>query len=164
MCIRDRATEAAAHLAKLTTNEKELSDWTNICTGVYATFGDSVPIEGLTEAANETAKTGSCLLYTSGESNAALRPTMQLIHPQNQGIINGVKNSASIRFLAKVANLSLIHIWVKRRIFSGVVCEQEVYTVSDRANIKKAEPRPRFNDDEERAPVSYTHLDRNRRS
>ena len=40
---------------------------------------------------------------------------------------------------------------VKRRIFSGVVCEQEVYTVSDRANIKKAEPRPRFKDDEERA-------------
>ena len=39
-----------------------------------------------------------------GESNAALRPTMQLIHTQNQGIINGVKNSASIRFLAKVAN------------------------------------------------------------
>ena len=36
----------------------------------------------------------------------------------------------------------------------------EVYTVSDRANIKKAEPRPRFKDDEERAqhPVSYTHL------
>ena len=26
-----------------------------------------------------------------GESNAALRPTMQLIHTQNQGIINGVK-------------------------------------------------------------------------
>ena len=40
---------------------------------------------------------------------------------------------------------------VKRRIFSGVVCEQEVYTVSDRTNIKKAEPRPRFKDDEERA-------------
>ena len=54
-----QATEAAAHLAKLTTNEKELSEWTNICTGVYATFGDSLPIEGLTEAANETAKTGA---------------------------------------------------------------------------------------------------------
>ena len=40
---------------------------------------------------------------------------------------------------------------VKRRIFSGVVCEQEVYTVSDRANINKAEQRPRFKDDEERA-------------
>ena len=40
-----------------------------------------------------------------GESNAALRPTMQLIHTQNQGIINGVKNSASIRFLARIANM-----------------------------------------------------------
>ena len=30
---------------------------------------------------------------------------MQLIHTQNQGIINGVRNSASIRFLAKVANM-----------------------------------------------------------
>ena len=40
-----------------------------------------------------------------GEDNAALRPTMQLIHTQNQGIINGVKNSASIRFLAKIANM-----------------------------------------------------------
>ncbi|MBQ4268595.1 MAG: phage tail protein [Clostridia bacterium] len=54
-----QATEAAAHLAKLTTNEKELAEWTDICTGVYATFGDSLPIEGLTEAANETAKTGA---------------------------------------------------------------------------------------------------------
>lgn len=54
-----QATEAANHLAKLTTEEQALSEWTNICQGVYATFGDSLPIEGLTEAANETAKTGS---------------------------------------------------------------------------------------------------------
>lgn len=53
-----QATEAASHLAKLTTEEKALSEWTNICQGVYATFGDSLPIESLTEAANETAKTG----------------------------------------------------------------------------------------------------------
>lgn len=53
-----QATEAAAHLAKLTDNEKDLEKWTDICTGVYATFGDSLPIEGLTEAANETAKVG----------------------------------------------------------------------------------------------------------
>lgn len=38
-----------------------------------------------------------------GESNAPLFPTMQLIHTQNQGIIEGVKNSASIRFMAKLA-------------------------------------------------------------
>lgn len=55
----DVAVEAANHLAKLTTNEKDLSQWTNICQGVYATFGDSLPIEGLTEAANETAKVGT---------------------------------------------------------------------------------------------------------
>lgn len=53
-----QAVEAANHLAKLTDNEKDLATWTDICTGVYATFGDSLPIEGLTEAANETAKTG----------------------------------------------------------------------------------------------------------
>ena len=52
------SVEAANHLAVLTDNEKELQTWTDICTGVYATFGDSLPIEGLTEAANETAKTG----------------------------------------------------------------------------------------------------------
>lgn len=54
----DIAVEAANHLAKLTTNQKDLSSWTNICQGIYATFGDSLPIEGLTEAANETAKVG----------------------------------------------------------------------------------------------------------
>ena len=54
----DVTTEAANHLAKLTTNQSELSEWTTICQGVFATFGDSLPIEGLTEAANETAKVG----------------------------------------------------------------------------------------------------------
>lgn len=55
----DTSVEAANHLAQLTTNQKDLSEWTNICQGIYATFGDSLPIEGLTEAANETAKTAS---------------------------------------------------------------------------------------------------------
>ena len=53
-----QATEAAAHLAQLTNSQEELAQWTDIATGVYATFGDSLPIENLTEAANETAKTG----------------------------------------------------------------------------------------------------------
>ena len=55
----DRSVEAVNHLAKLTTNQKDLAKWTNICAGVWGTFGDSLPIEGLTEAANETAKTGT---------------------------------------------------------------------------------------------------------
>lgn len=54
----DRASEAAGHLALLTNNTKDLEKWTDIATGVYAQFGDSLPIEGLTEAANETAKVG----------------------------------------------------------------------------------------------------------
>lgn len=40
-----------------------------------------------------------------GEDNNTLNPTMQLIHTQNEGIINAVKNSADIRFLAKIANM-----------------------------------------------------------
>ncbi len=40
---------------------------------------------------------------------------------------------------------------VKRRIFSGAVCEQEVFTVSDGLrNLRKAEKRLRFHSDEER--------------
>lgn len=55
----DQSVEAANHLAKLTDNEKDLATWTgDILPGVFATFGDSLPIEGLTEAANETAKVG----------------------------------------------------------------------------------------------------------
>ena len=53
-----QATEAAAHLAQLANSQEDLSKWTDIATGVYATFGDSLPIENLTEASNETAKTG----------------------------------------------------------------------------------------------------------
>lgn len=55
----DQSVEAANHLAILTDNEKDLATWTgDILPGVFATFGDSLPIEGLTEAANETAKVG----------------------------------------------------------------------------------------------------------
>lgn len=52
----DVAVEAANHLAKMTTNTKALAEWTTIAQGIYATFGDSLPIEGLTEAANESIR------------------------------------------------------------------------------------------------------------
>lgn len=39
-----------------------------------------------------------------GESNSALIPTMDLMHTQNDGIKEGIKNSASIRFLARLTN------------------------------------------------------------
>lgn len=53
-----QATEAANLLAQMTTDQEELSEWTRICQGAYATFGESLPVESLAEAANETAKTG----------------------------------------------------------------------------------------------------------
>ena len=40
---------------------------------------------------------------------------------------------------------------VKKRIFSGDVCEQEVYTLPARADIRTAAYKPRFANDEERA-------------
>ena len=55
----DRSVEAVNHLAELTSNTEELSKWSTIAAGVTAKFGDSLPIEGLTEAANETAKVGA---------------------------------------------------------------------------------------------------------
>lgn len=47
----DRSVEAVNHLAELTDNEKEVAQWATIAAGVTAKFGDSLPIEGLTEAA-----------------------------------------------------------------------------------------------------------------
>lgn len=38
-----------------------------------------------------------------GESNRALHPTMELLNAQNQSIINGVKASGAVRFLAKLS-------------------------------------------------------------
>lgn len=55
----DTATEASQLLAKLAENEQDVSTWTRIAAGVSGTFGDSLPVEGLIEAANETAKVGT---------------------------------------------------------------------------------------------------------
>lgn len=47
----DRSVEAVNHLAELTKSEEEVAKWSTIAAGVTAKFGDSLPIEGLTEAA-----------------------------------------------------------------------------------------------------------------
>ena len=41
-----------------------------------------------------------------GESNRALNPTLQLLSTQNQGIAEGIKNSATFRFMATASNFS----------------------------------------------------------
>lgn len=54
----DTATEASQLLSKLIQNEQDVTKWTRVAAGVSGTFGDSLPIEGLIEANNETAKVG----------------------------------------------------------------------------------------------------------
>lgn len=55
----DQATEAANLIANMAKNQKELHQWTTILTGVFGTYGDSLPVESLAETAAETAKTGT---------------------------------------------------------------------------------------------------------
>ena len=61
------------------------------------------------KAAMELSRCGvvSKYLYSHdimGENNSALMATLQLIHTQNQGIAEGIKNSATYRFMAQVGN------------------------------------------------------------
>lgn len=55
----DRAVETANHIARMADSQEELNDWVIITTGVWATYQDSLPVEGLAEASAETAKTGT---------------------------------------------------------------------------------------------------------
>jgi hypothetical protein len=63
------------------------------------------------QAAIELSRVGivSKFLYRSdlmGEDNGALNTTLQLLATQNQGIEEGIKNSASFRFMATVNNFA----------------------------------------------------------
>ena len=62
-------------------------------------------------AAIELCKVGTVSKYLyhndlMGEDNSALEPTLQLLSTQNQGIAEGIKNSASFRFMANVGNFA----------------------------------------------------------
>ena len=54
----EQAVEAAQHIALIADNEKEMNELTHIGTGIFATFGQSLPLEGLFEAVNHTASLG----------------------------------------------------------------------------------------------------------
>lgn len=55
----DRAVEAAQQIARLAKSEEEMAVMTNIATGAWATWGDSLATESLMEAMNSTAKIGT---------------------------------------------------------------------------------------------------------
>lgn len=54
----DAAVEAAQHIATIADNEKEMNTLTEIGTGVFAKFGQSLPLEGLMEGIGHTSQLG----------------------------------------------------------------------------------------------------------
>lgn len=97
----DSATEAAQNLSRITTNTKDLVEWTKILQGVYARAGDAIPIESLAEAANETIQVGKVTgvmadaLNWVGVSedafNAKLAQTTSL--SEREALVRGTLNS-----------------------------------------------------------------------
>jgi phage-related minor tail protein len=53
-----KTIESMQHMAQLADTEEELNILVKAGTGIFATYGNSLPIESLMEAANETARTG----------------------------------------------------------------------------------------------------------
>lgn len=94
-----------------------------------------------------------------GDANNALDTTLNLMYTQDQGIVNGIKNSASIRFLARLAQvLKPEDITKARKKFAednlgienngGVMMFDEKY-----ADIKQIESKPLFVDDKQAALI-----------
>lgn len=54
----DRAVEASNLIAKMSDDQQDLNDWVLITQGVWGSYQDSLPVEGLAEASMESAKTG----------------------------------------------------------------------------------------------------------
>ncbi len=64
----EQAVEAAQHIALIADNEKEMNDLVAIGTGIFSSFGQSLPLEGLFEAVNHSAALGE----TQGSLSDAL--------------------------------------------------------------------------------------------
>ena len=104
----DRAVETAQNLARVTTSEKELAEWTKILQGVYATMGDAIPVETLAESVNETAQvakvTGTLAdaLNWMGVSEDAVNnqlATMNTAHEREaylRSLLNGLYSNAAV--------------------------------------------------------------------
>ena len=104
----DRAVETAQNLARVTTSEKELAEWTKILQGVYATMGDAIPVETLAESVNETAQvakvTGTLAdaLNWMGVSEDAVNNQLAAMNTAHEreaylrSLLNGLYSNAAI--------------------------------------------------------------------
>lgn len=97
----DQAVEASNMLAKLCDNEEDLAEWTDVLTGVYATFGASLPVEALAESANESARTGQIAgnladaLNWAAEEGETFGVTMKAATKENEEWNKAVEEAAS---------------------------------------------------------------------
>lgn len=125
----DKAVETAQSLALITTEEKALTEWTNILQGAFASMGEKLPIEGLAEAANETIKVGQVtgvmadalnwLGVSEDNFNAALEQTKSLSEREalvrstlnslysNSAALYAQNNQAAIQYNQSQANLNI---------------------------------------------------------
>lgn len=85
----EQAVEAANHIAALAESEEDLAKWTEIATGVYSRWGASLQIESLTEAANESIRTGTVVGSLADALNWAAA----------EGETFGVKMKDNIKFV-----------------------------------------------------------------
>ena len=113
----DRSVEAVNHLAKFVDTEEDMVKWTNIATGVWGTFGDSLPIEGLTEASNETSKTGKLTgvladaLNWAGVNEEAFQKSLDKCNSEQErnalitDTLNGLYSTAADNYKENNANI-----------------------------------------------------------
>lgn len=105
----DRSVEAVNHLAKFVDTEQDMAKWTDICAGVWGTFGDSLPIEGLTEAANETIRTGELTgvlvdaLNWASESGETFGVTLKAATEENEEWNKAVQEAATAEDFFRLA-------------------------------------------------------------
>jgi phage-related protein len=121
------ATEAAQSLALITTNEKDLVEWTKILQGVYATMGSTLPIESLAEAANETIKVG----VVTGTFADALNWA-------------GVSEDAFNAKLAQTASLSEREALVRSTLNSLYMNAANIYERNNKALLANAESQAKL--------------------
>lgn len=104
------ATEAAQSLARLNSEEKALGEYTTTLTGIYAVYGDGMPIETIAESIAETAACGtvtgdlSRALVEAGVSEDAFNEKLQACATQQErealirSTLNGLYGDAAAKY------------------------------------------------------------------
>ena len=122
------AAETAQSLALITTNEKELAEWSTILQGVYSSMGDKLPINSLAEAANETIKVGKV--------TSSFADTLNWV---------GISEDAFNEKLAQTASIEEREVLVRSTLNSVYADSAKLYEINNSAMLKQNESQYRLN-------------------